>query len=292
MALGLTVTDLREYLDQVPDRAAQRVTVTGAPTGGTYTLVYQGTATVAIAYNATPATVQAAITTVAATSGDAAPVTVYGSAGGPYLVVWSARSARIASPLSLGTNSLTGGTTPSVTVAVALDALLQDILDRACAMVEAALLPVAYAAYGAATARNIRTEPYRTTYFRLPAHQHGSVTSVVEVDTLTSTTGTTISTDDWVQEDGYVIAAGTEYRWPASRVYRVTAVYGYGAAPADVQQVALELAVNMWRQRDRGLYSETQGVEGAGAVTYIGGLNATQRMVIQRARMQWREVVT
>jgi len=292
MALGLTVTDLREYLDQVPDRAAQRVTVTGAPTGGTYTLVYQGTATVAIAYNATPATVQAAITTVAATSGDAAPVTVYGSAGGPYLVVWSARSARIASPLSLGTNSLTGGTTPSVTVAVALDALLQDILDRACAMVEAALLPVAYAAYGAATARNIRTEPYRTTYFRLPAHQHGSVTSVVEVDTLTSTTGTTISTDDWLEEDGYVIAAGTEYRWPASRVYRVTAVYGYGAAPADVQQVALELAVNMWRQRDRGLYSETQGVEGAGAVTYIGGLNATQRMVIQRARMQWREVVT
>ena len=142
MALGLTVTDLREYLDQVPDRAAQRVTVTGAPTGGTYTLVYQGTATVAIAYNATPATVQAAITTVAATSGDAAPVTVYGSAGGPYLVVWSARSARIASPLTLGTNSLTGGTTPSVTVAVALDALLQDILDRACAMVESALLPV------------------------------------------------------------------------------------------------------------------------------------------------------
>ena len=292
MALGLTVTDLREYLDQVPDRAAQRVTVTGSPTGGTYTLTYQGVATVAIAYNATPATVQAAITTVAATSGDASPVSVYGSAGGPYLVVWSARSARIASPLLLGTNSLTGGTTPSVTIVSALDALLQDILDRACAMVEAALLPVAYAAYGAATARNIRTEPYRTTYLRLPAHQHGSVTSVVEVDTLTSTTGTTISTDDYVQEDGYVIAAGTEYRWPASRVYRVTAVYGYGAAPADVQQVALELAVNMWRQRDRGLYSETQGVEGAGAVTYIGGLNATQRMVIQRARMQWREVVT
>jgi hypothetical protein len=236
--------------------------------------------------------VQAAITTVAATSGDASPVSVYGSAGGPYLVVWSARSARIASPLLLGTNSLTGGTTPSVTIVPALDALLQDILDRACAMVEAALLPVAYAAYGAATARNIRTEPYRTTYLRLPAHQHGSVTSVVEVDTLTSTTGTTISTDDYVQEDGYVIAAGTEYRWPASRVYRVTAVYGYGAAPADVQQIALELAVNAWRQRDRGLYSETQGVEGGGSVTYIGGLNATQRMVIQRARMQWREVVT
>jgi hypothetical protein len=59
-----------------------------------------------------------------------------------------------------------------------------------------------------------------------------------------------------------------------------------------VQQIALELAVNMWRQRDRGLYSETQGVEGGGSVTYIGGLNATQRMVIQRARMQWREVVT
>ena len=292
MALGLTVTDLREYLDQVPDRSAQRVTVTGAPTGGTYTLVYQGTATVAIAYNATPATVQAAITTVAATSGDAAPVTVYGSAGGPYLVVWSARSARIASPLTLGANSLTGGTTPSVTVAVALDALLQDILDRACAMVESALLPVEYAAYGAASAEVVRSEPYRTTYMRLPAHQHGSVTAVVEVAKLTSTTGTTIDPDDYVQKAGYLIAADAETRWRAHAAYRITAVWGYGPAPADVQQVALELAVNAWRQRDRGLYSEVQGVEGGGAVSYVGGINATQRMVIHRARAQWREVVT
>lgn len=292
MTLGLTVTDLREYLDQVPDRAAQRVTVTGSPTGGTYTLLYQGVATVAIAYNATPATVQAAITTVAATGSDATPVTVYGSASGPYLVVWSARSARIASPLSLGTNSLTGGTTPSVTVAVALDALLQDILDRACAMVESALLPVEYAAYGAASVETIRSEPFRTTYFRLPAHQHGSVTSVVEVARMTSTTGTTIDTDDYVQKDGYLIAADIEYRWRAHTPYRVTAVWGYGPAPADVQQVALELAVNAWRQRDRGLYSETQGVEGGGSVSYVGGINATQRMVINRARSQWREVVT
>ena len=292
MALGLTVTDLREYLDQVPDRAAQRVTVTGAPTGGTYTLVYQGTATVAIAYNATPATVQAAITTVASTSGDTAPVTVYGSAGGPYLVVWSARSSRVASPLTLGTNSLTGGTTPSVTVAVALDALLQDILDRACAMVESALLPVEYAAYGAASAEVVRSEPYRTTYMRLPAHQHGSVTAVVEVAKLTSTTGTTIDPDDYVQKAGYLIAADAETRWRAHAAYRITAVWGYGPAPADVQQVALELAVNAWRQRDRGLYSEVQGVEGGGAVSYVGGINATQRMVIHRARAQWREVVT
>ena len=137
----------------------------------------------------------AAITTVAATAGDAAPVTVYGSAGGPYLVVWSARSARIASPLTLGTNSLTGGTTPSVTVAVALDALLQDILDRACAMVESALLPGEYAAYGAASVEVVRSEAYRTTYMRLPAHQHGSVSLVVEVRRLTDTTGTTIDND-------------------------------------------------------------------------------------------------
>ena len=292
MALGLTVTDLREYLDQVPDRAAQRVTVTGSPTGGTYTLVYQGTATVAIAYNATPATVQAAITTVAATAGDAAPVTVYGSASGPYLVVWSARSARIASPLTLGTNSLTGGTTPSVTVAVALDALLQDILDRACAMVESALLPVEYAAYGAASVEVVRSEAYRTTYMRLPAHQHGSVSLVVEVRRLTDTTGTTIDSADYVQKNGYLIAADIENRWRAHAAYRITAVWGYGPAPADVQQVALELAVNAWRQRDRGLYSETQGIEGGGAVSYVGGINATQRMVINRARAQWREVVT
>ena len=175
---------------------------------------------------------------------------------------------------------------------MALDALLQDILDRACAMVESALLPVEYAAYGAASAEVVRSEPYRTTYMRLPAHQHGSVTAVVEVAKLTSTTGTTIDPDDYVQKAGYLIAADAETRWRAHAAYRITAVWGYGPAPADVQQVALELAVNAWRQRDRGLYSEVQGVEGGGAVSYVGGINATQRMVIHRARAQWREVVT
>jgi len=35
--------------------------------------------------------------------------------------------------------------------------------------------------------------------------------------------------------------------------------------PPSVEQVTLELAVNMWRQRDRGMWSPSSGVDGEGA---------------------------
>jgi len=83
------------------------ITVLGSPTGGTYTLLVNGNATGSIAYNATAATVKAAI--VAADSGlNASNVTVTGS--GPYSVTGPFT-------LSHGTDALTGGTSPSTTVA-------------------------------------------------------------------------------------------------------------------------------------------------------------------------------
>jgi hypothetical protein len=83
------------------------ITVLGSPTGGTYTVLVNGNATGSIAYNATAATVKAAI--VAADSGlNASNVTVTGS--GPYSVTGPFT-------LSHGTDALTGGTSPSTTVA-------------------------------------------------------------------------------------------------------------------------------------------------------------------------------
>lgn len=99
----------------------QTVTVTGSPTGGTFTLTYEGTATATIAYNATAATVATALNNMFATRGGpgASPLTaaVTGSAGGPYTVkIGGVPSGQGIDLLVLGANALTGGTTPSVTV--------------------------------------------------------------------------------------------------------------------------------------------------------------------------------
>lgn len=95
----------------------QVVTLTGIPTGGTFTLTGSvngaTVATAAIAFNAAAATVQTAIRAI---GGSFTLATVTGSAGGPWTVTLGVGAAAPA-PLALGTNSLTGGTAPSVTVA-------------------------------------------------------------------------------------------------------------------------------------------------------------------------------
>lgn len=82
------------------------VEVTGTPTGGTYTLKVNGTETAAIAYNANAADVESALDALP----DVDDVTVTGTT--TKTVVFGERVT-----MTLGTNSLTGGTTPSVTVA-------------------------------------------------------------------------------------------------------------------------------------------------------------------------------
>lgn len=91
----------------------QTVTVNGTPTGGTYTLVGNGNTSVAIAYNAAAAVVQAAIR---ALGGAYAAVNVTGAAGGPYTLTYERGLGDVAQ-LTLGTNSLTGGTSPTVAFA-------------------------------------------------------------------------------------------------------------------------------------------------------------------------------
>jgi hypothetical protein len=90
----------------------QTVTVTGAPTGGTFTLTYAGQTTAAIVYNATAAAVRTALEALSNLApGD---VTVTGSAGGPWTVTFTG-GGDVAQMTADGT-ALTGGTTPSVTV--------------------------------------------------------------------------------------------------------------------------------------------------------------------------------
>ncbi|WP_280319880.1 hypothetical protein [Nocardia wallacei] len=95
---------------------AQTVTVTGSPTGGTFTLTYSGQTTSAIAYNASASTVQTAL--AALSNIGAGNVAVTGSNGGPYTVTFQGTlgSKNVAQMTASGA-SLTGGTSPGVTVA-------------------------------------------------------------------------------------------------------------------------------------------------------------------------------
>ncbi len=129
-AFGLAMRWIRDYdFRNVQDRSlfdtyigtsivadgaseAQTVTVTGAPTGGTFTLSYNGQTTAAIAYNATAGAVQAALR--ALSNMPESGVTVSGSNGGPYTVTF-ADSVNVSQITA--TASLTGGTAPSVTTA-------------------------------------------------------------------------------------------------------------------------------------------------------------------------------
>lgn len=80
----------------------------GSPSAGTFTLTFNGVTTSGIAYNATAATVQAAL--VALSSVGAGNMLVTGSAGGPYTVQLVGTLAQSALALTGSGSGLTGGT--------------------------------------------------------------------------------------------------------------------------------------------------------------------------------------
>ena len=91
--------------------AVQTLAVTGSPTGGTYKLGYDGFTTAALAYNANDAAIQAALQALPSIGSGNATV----SSG---VVTFAGALARRKVPLiTLQVNALTGGTTPTVTVA-------------------------------------------------------------------------------------------------------------------------------------------------------------------------------
>jgi len=93
----------------------QTVTISGGPTGGTFTLTFSGQTTAAIAYNATAATVQTALEALSNINpGD---ITVTGNAGGPYTVTFGGQYLGDNVAQMSATGSFTGGSSPTVAVA-------------------------------------------------------------------------------------------------------------------------------------------------------------------------------
>jgi hypothetical protein len=94
----------------------QTVTISGSPTGGSFTLTFDGDTTDAIAFNAAASTVQARLRALDSVGG--ANVKVTGSAGGPYTVTFQNDLADEDVPaLTADPSGLTGGSSPNVAVA-------------------------------------------------------------------------------------------------------------------------------------------------------------------------------
>lgn len=91
------------------EKASYTVTITGSPTGGTFTLTIDGQTTDAIAYNASNATIQSEINELTGVSG----AVVSGGAfpGNAKTVTFNERVATFTA-----TGSFTGGTTPAIAV--------------------------------------------------------------------------------------------------------------------------------------------------------------------------------
>jgi len=97
---------------------AQTVTITGTPTGGTFTLTFKAQTTAGIAYNAAASAVQTALAALSTVgSGN---VTVTGSAGGPYTVTFAGTLAHTDVPaMTTSGAGLTGGSSPASAVTTA-----------------------------------------------------------------------------------------------------------------------------------------------------------------------------
>jgi hypothetical protein len=98
-----------------PILGQQAITLQARPAAARTRLLYEGAATAAIAYNASATAVQTALRATVAI-GDSG-VNVRGRPGA-YTAAFQGTLATDAGPISLGTNSLSGGTLPSVTLPV------------------------------------------------------------------------------------------------------------------------------------------------------------------------------
>lgn len=94
----------------------QRATITGTPTGGTFTLTFNGQTTAAIAYNAAAAVVQTALENLSNIGVGEAVVTGGPGPGTPYTVTFGGTFAGTDVPQMTATGSFTGGTAPAIAI--------------------------------------------------------------------------------------------------------------------------------------------------------------------------------
>jgi hypothetical protein len=204
---------------------------------------------------------------------------------------------------------------PQTAQTSAAESLLRSCLARARSIVDSELRlrfwavdvdsGAAEQTYPTASARQVRCAPAQL-YLRLPPYAEGSVTAVSE-----TRSGTALLTTEWAEDWGaglftlrftgdlsglwdpvssevYDTAYPRREGWRRD-AYTVTAQWGNGPAPASIVEMNLELAVNIWRSREKGGFAELSGPGGT-AIRSVAGLSSEQRRVIARVRRDYQMV--
>lgn len=94
----------------------QTITITGTPTGGTFTLTYRGQTTTPIAYNAINSAVQTAFLALSTVGAGNAVVAGGPGPGTPYTIAFAGTLAATNARTIIATGSFTGGSSPAITV--------------------------------------------------------------------------------------------------------------------------------------------------------------------------------
>ena len=170
------------------------------------------------------------------------------------------------------------------------DALLDTVIARAEDII-AEYLGFTWTAYAGSPTTMIVTGA-GTPWLTLPPHQAGTVTLV------TLECGTDAYTTDYTEQvDGTLYL--TNYApysrwggWPVAR-FEVTANWGYGTVPEALKEVAIELVVNILKEKDKGMFSDVIGVDGANAVAvgYKRAWTNRQEAILNRYRRRYVQVL-
>jgi hypothetical protein len=99
-----------------PANEVQTVTITGTPTGGTFTLSFQGQTTANIAYNAAAAAVQTALENLSNIEVSDIAVTGGPGPGTPYVVTFQGALGAQDLPAMTAAHAFTGGAGPAIAV--------------------------------------------------------------------------------------------------------------------------------------------------------------------------------
>lgn len=95
---------------------AYTITITGTPTGGTFTLTHEGNTTASIAYNAIASVVQTALEALPSIGVGNVTVTGGPGPGTPWVATLGTLLAGVQGATMTATSSLTGGTSPTIAV--------------------------------------------------------------------------------------------------------------------------------------------------------------------------------
>lgn len=103
-------------LQKITQNEVQTLTITGSPTGGTFTLTYSGQTTASIAYNANAALIQTRLEALSNLAPGDVVCTGGSLPGTPVVVTFGATLANTDVTLITSTSSLTGGTSPQINI--------------------------------------------------------------------------------------------------------------------------------------------------------------------------------